>query len=108
MKTVFDLIYCETVLTSQVVFYHVLVGCSHRDHSAFEFVKSVAKAPSFFFVKHSLEVQNFVDKCAASIFNYSGRDGATRFLRRKVVNITWLAAFLKRAPPCLLNSTRIE
>lgn len=108
MKTVYDLIFCEATLSKQTVFYHIYVGYSARDIRALAFVKTVAKAPEFFFARHSLDVQNFVDKCAASIFNYSGRDGATRFLRRKVVTITWLAAFLKHAPPCLLNSTRIE
>lgn len=108
MKTVYDLIFCDAALSRLTVFYHVYVGSAARDQRALAFVKTVAKAPEFFFARHSLDVQNFVDKCAASIFNYSGRDGATRFLRRKVVTITWLAAFLKRAPPCLLNSTRIE
>lgn len=108
MKTVYDLIFCNATLSRSTVFYQVYVGKSSRDLRALAFVASVAKAPEFFFARHSLDVQNFVDKCAASIFNYSGRDGATRFLRRKVVTITWLAAFLKRAPPCLLNSSRIE
>lgn len=108
MKTIYDLIFCNATLTKHTVFYHVYVGRSTRDLRALAFVKSVAVAPEFFFARHSLDVQNFVDKCAASIFNYSGRDGATRFLRRKVVTITWLAAFLKRAPPCLLNSSKIE
>lgn len=108
MKTVYDLIFCNATLTKQTVFYHVYVGKSARDLRALAFVKSVAVAPEFFFARHSLDVQNFIDKCAAAIFGYYGRDGAARFLRRKVVTITWLAAFLKAAPPCLLNSARIE
>lgn len=108
MKTVYDLIFCNATLTRRTVFYQVYVGKSARDMRALAFVCSIAKAPEFFFARHSIDVQNFVDKCAASIFNYSCRDGATRFLRRKVVTITWLAAFLKRSPPCLLNSSKIE
>lgn len=108
MKTVYDLIYCNATLTRHTVFYQVYVGKAARELRALAFVRTIALAPEFFYTKHSLNVQGFIDKCAAEIFGYYGRDGAARFLRRKVVTITWLAAFLKRAPPCLLNSTRIE
>lgn len=108
MKTVYDLIFCDATLSRHTVFYQVYVGRSARDRRALAFVLSIAKAPEFFFARHSLDVQNFIDKCAAAICGYYGREGATRFLRRKVVAITWLAAFLKSAPPCLLNSSRIE
>lgn len=108
MKTVYDLIFCDATLSRHTVFYQVYVGRSARDIRALAFVRSIAKAPDFFFARHSLDVQNFIDKCAAAIFGYYGREGATRFLRRQVVSVTWLAAFLKRAPPCLLNSARIE
>lgn len=106
MKTVYDLIFCDATLSRHTVFYHVYVGRSARDLRALALVRSIAKAPEFFFARHSLDVQNFIDKCAAAIFNYYGRDGAARFLRRQVVSITWLAAFLKNTPPCLLNSAK--
>lgn len=108
MKTVYDLIFCDADLSRHTVFYQVYVGRSARDIRALAFIRSIAKAPGIFFARHSLDVQNFIDRCAASIFSYYGREGAARFLRRKVVAVTWLAAFLKRAPTCLLNSSRIE
>lgn len=108
MKTIYDLIFCDATLSRHTVFYQVYVGKSARDLRALAFVRTIALAPEFFFTKHSLNVQGFIDKCAAEIFGYYGRDGAARFLRRKVVTITWLAAFLKRAPPCLLNSSKIQ
>ena len=55
MKTVYDLVFCNAALTKQTVFYHVYVGNSARDLRALAFVRSIAKAPDFFFARHSID-----------------------------------------------------
>ncbi len=100
----YDFAFCDGTLTPNVVWFIVKVGTSLRDRAALRFLRGITSASSrFFFTLHSLEVANFKSAVAAS-FGYS----STLLLRQRVVSITWLVAFLRRTPACLLNSMQYE
>lgn len=107
MKQLFDFVYCDGVITPSVVFYLVKVGRSSRDQQAKRFIENSATSVNFLFVRHSKDMAGFVEKIAVSIFGCSNKLIVTKCLRRKMVNVTWLATFLKNNPPCLLNSAKI-
>lgn len=105
MKTLFDFIFCDGKLTRDVVFYQVRVGTSEKDKNAQAFITSQASGSNFYWHLHSTESMTFIEKCAASLFNV---DIPERLLRRKIVEVTWLARFLKKFPASLLNSQKID
>lgn len=108
MKHYKDFIFCDGVLTTQSVFYLVAVGTSSKDRQALAYVSTLARSPDFFFYDHSQETMAFLTKCAESIFHRHDDPLAINYLRRMVVSITWLASFLRKNPPTLLNSLRIS
>lgn len=108
MKKLKDFIYCDGVLSSRTVFYLVRVGTSLRDQAAHRYVAQLAHSPDFFFCDHSLISQAFIENCAISIFHKSDISAALKLLRRQVVTVSWLAAFLRKFPPALLNSEKIS
>lgn len=108
MKHLKDFIFCDGILSSQTVFYLVAVGTSRKDRYAHAFVQKVARSPNFFFCDHNRQSMAFVEKCAESIFHRQGDPLATRYLRRMIVPVTWLATFLRKNPPTLLNSLKIS
>lgn len=108
MKTIFDFVYCDGVLSPSTVFYQVRVGKSARDRAAASFVRSLSKCQDYLWIVHDGPAQSFIDQCAASLFPGAEIHHALRILRRRVVEVSWLASFLKKYPPCLLNSQRID
>lgn len=111
MKTLHDFAFCDGTLTPGVVFYLVTVGVSERDQQAKASIqRRVAGDCRYFFCVHTKETANFITRVEQSLFASAmyGRDHVHSYLRRKVVTITWLAAFLRSCPPMLLNSERIN
>lgn len=107
MKTIYDFIYCDdAVLTPRVVFYLVSVGASERDRHCRQAVERRCNDHRFLFVPHSLDMQCFVERCAASLFPSDGVLAVSR-LRRRYVSVVWLASFLRRCPASLLNSPHV-
>lgn len=108
MKHLKDFIFCDGILSSRTVFYLVSVGTSRKDRYALAFVQKLARSPNYFFCDHNSQAMAFVEKCAESIFNCTGNPLATRLLRREIIPVTWLASFLRKNPPTLLNSLKIS
>lgn len=108
MKKLKDFVFCDAVLTTKVVFYLVKVGISCADRQALRFVQSVASSSDFYFQDHTQKSQAYIEKCAMSIFDGVPGSMAMHLIRRQVVEIKWLAAFLRKNPPCLLNSAKIN
>lgn len=108
MKKLKDFIFCDGVLSSRTVFYLVTVGTSLKDQAAHRYVAQLARSPDFFFCDHTLQSQAFIENCAISIFHKSDISAALKLLRRQVVTVCWLATFLRKFPPALLNSEKIS
>lgn len=108
MKKLKDFIFCDGVLSSRTVFYLVTVGTSLKDQAAHRYVAQLARSPDFFFCDHTLLTQAFIENCAISIFHKSDISAALKLLRRQVVTVSWLATFLRKFPPALLNSEKIS
>lgn len=108
MKKLKDFIFCDSVLTSQTVFYLVAVGSSKKDRDAHKFVATLARSPDFLFCAHNAQSVEFIENCAQSIFHVAKVPEAVRLLRRQYVTICWLASFLRKNPPTLLNSMKIS
>lgn len=108
MKTIHDFIYCDGIITTQTVFYLVKVGTSRADRYALQYVAKAARSPDFFFKVHSTSTMEFIEKCASSIYTTVDVHRAVALLRRQVVEVTWLASFLRKNPPELLNSLKIS
>lgn len=108
MKRLYDFIFCDdAILTRDIIFYLVRVGKSQRDQTAARFITSMARDGRIWFSMHTGETQNFVDNCAVSLFPGRSRVQAVALQRRRMVEVAWLAAFLRRCPPALLNSPSI-
>lgn len=108
MKKLKDFIFCDSVLSSNIVFYIVKVGISCGDRQADRFVATLASSSDFYFKDHSGDSQAFIEKCASSIFRGVPESKALQLIRRQVVDVKWLASFLRQNPPCLLNSAKIN
>lgn len=108
MKKLKDFVYCDGVLTTRTVFYLVAVGSSKRDAAAWRYVTGIARGNSFYLRDHCHSSQAFIKRCATSIYGELSGAKAIVLLRRVLVPVTWLAAFLRKNPPALLNSTRIS
>lgn len=108
MKKLKDFIYCDSLLTTSVVFYLVRVGISASDQHDARYVATVANSSDFYFQDHSPASQAFIEKCAASIFKGVPGWKAVSLIRRQVVEVRWLASFLRKNPPTLLNSAKIN
>lgn len=107
MKKLYDFIYCQDeFLTREVIFYLVRVGTSKRDQKALRYVRRMTKGASYIAI-HDTASQQFVEKCATTLYSGRGQRIATALIRRKMVEITWLANFLRSAPAALLNSLKI-
>lgn len=108
MKKLYDFIFCDdAILTRDIIFYLVRVGMNQRDQAAARFVSSMARDGRIFFKIHSAETQTFIDNCAVSLFPNRSLVQAVALQRRRVVEVVWLAKFLRRCPPALLNSISI-
>lgn len=108
MKKLFVFAFCEGELTPDVVWYDVKVGISRRDRAAFAYILSKKATAKFFFAQRDNAVQRFIEQCAASLFPMFDQLRQLACIRRKVVDVTWLAKFIRTAPMPLLNSTRID
>lgn len=108
MKKLFVFAYCEGELTQDVVFYDVKVGISRRDRAAFAYIKSKKATAKFFLAQRDNAVQRFIEQCAASLFPKFDQLRQLACIRRKQVEVTWLAKFIRTAPLTLLNSSRID
>lgn len=105
MKKLFDFAFCEGEIKHETVFYLVAVGKSQQDKRAWHFVKTTAHGQDFLLRPHSNEMMAFLEKVYESLFpkakNYN-------LMRKKLVPVRWLASFLRKFPPQLLNSKRIN
>ncbi len=108
MKKLKDFVFCDGVLSSRTVFYLVAVGSSARDAAAWRFVRKTARGQNYFIGDHGLSSQAFIERCAVSIYGGVSAGRAVSLLRRVLVPVTWLAAFLRSYPPALLNSVKIS
>lgn len=109
MKRIFDFIFCDGIITPNVVWYSVRVGSSVPDQRAQKRIQSLAEHSSdYLFSQHTLAMAAFKEKVAASIFPVSADSSCSPILllRQKQVEVTWLARFLRHHPAALLNSTR--
>lgn len=105
MKKLFDFAFCEGEIKHETVFYLVAVGKSQQDKRAWHFVQKTAHGQNFLLRPHSNEMMQFLERVYESLFpkatNYN-------LMRKKLVPVRWLASFLRKFPPQLLNSTRID
>lgn len=108
MKKLKDFVFCDGVLTSSTVFYLVKVGISKKDRLANAYVAKLARSPDFFFCDHTRATMAFMEKCAQAIFHRPCDPLAVSLLRRQVIEISWLASFLRKNPPSLLNSSKFS
>lgn len=108
MKTIYDFIYCNSVLTSRTVFYRVRVGTSDREQRAKQFLIRLARSPDYFFCKHSLQSMHFIEKCAISI--YKGIDilHAIKLIRCVTIDVTDLVSLIRNAPHALVNGLKVK
>ena len=101
MKKVFIFAYCDSVVTTATVWYHVLVGESAKDKAAYQQIMSMsAKSTNYFFAKNSLQVAKFIEAIAKSL-----SVPRVDLLRHQFVNVGKLLSFLRNCPPTLLNSS---
>lgn len=107
MKKLYDFCFCEdAILTRDVIFYLVKVGTSKRDQDALRYIKK-AVGQNAWIALHDAQAYSFIEKCALSLFPGRTSFKAVALLRRKMVEVTWLATFLRNCPGALLNSLRI-
>lgn len=108
MKKLYDFVFCQDpVLTRDCIFYLVAVGRSERDQQAMRYVLKRTQGNAWFAL-HNNEAQRFIEQCAVSLFPGRSAMKAAGMVRRKLVDIKWLASFLRSAPGPLLNSLRIR
>lgn len=105
MKKLFDFAFCEDVIRHDTVFYLVAVGKSQQDKQAWHFVQKIAHGQNFLLRPHSNEMMAFLDKVYKSLFPKTTK---YNLMRKKLVQVRWLASFLRKFPPQLLNSKRID
>lgn len=111
MKQLHDFVFCNGAFQPECVFYLVRVGNSAVERRAHEWLKQLTQdKPCYLYAIHSQEMVNFKENIAASIFNRPSSPivRPALLLRQKVVEVLWLARFLRHNPPELLNSTRIH
>lgn len=111
MKQLHDFVFCDGAFHADVVFYLVRVGNSVMERRAHNWLKQLTQAkPCYLYTIHTQEMVNFKEKVAASVFNRPSCPimRPALLLRQTVVDVLWLARFLRHNPPELLNSTRIN
>lgn len=104
MKTIYDFIYCESVITPSTTFFYVAVGVSARDRAAAAYVRRRLPPPMAFFARRSSQSALFIERCALSLFPSLSPSAALTRLRRRFVSVVWLASFLRQCPAALLNT----
>lgn len=105
MKKLFDFAFCEDEIKHDTVFYLVAVGISQQDKRAWHFVQKTARGQNFLLKPHSNEMMEFLDKVYVSLYPKTTK---YNLMRKKLVPVRWLASFLRKFPPQLLNSKRIN
>lgn len=105
MKKLFDFAFCEGEIKHETVFYLVAVGKSQQDKRAWHFVQQTALGQNFLLRPHSNEMMAFLDKVYFSLYP---KTYSYNLMRKKLVPVRWLASFLRKFPPQLLNSKRID
>lgn len=106
MKKIKLFAFCESELHPGVVWYHVKVGISRQDKAADRYLIERARSAMFFYADYSAEICEFRSRVAASLF--PGADFPVSYLRTAYINVLDLARFLKKNPPALLNSLRLD
>lgn len=109
MKTIYNFMYCDGVLTSQTVHYVVMVGRSERELRAASFVSRLAKTTaSVYFHINDNDGAKFMELVRQSLKTDVLSRNSFNVMRCVVCNVVDLARFLRSAPMELLNSTCIE
>lgn len=109
MKKIYDFVFAEEI-TRDTVFYQVQVGRCKRDQQAYRFIKSVLPAGRFLFAIHHENFAEWLFDLEKQLFSNCRfyHPAQLRYLRRKCVQVTWLASFLRKCPPQMLNSAFID
>lgn len=111
MKKVYDFVCSPGALNISVIWYSVRAGTSKKDVQAKKFIEKItSKSSDFLFALHDLQMANFKEAVANSLFpKHAGKDGAAlRLLRQKTISVTNLAQMLRKLPAALLNSLSID
>lgn len=111
MKKVYDFVCSPGALNISVIWYSVRAGTSKKDVQAKKMIEKItSKSSDFLFAQHDLQMANFKEAVANSLFpGHAGKDGAAlRLLRQKTISVTKLAQMLRKLPAALLNSLSID
>lgn len=111
MKTMFKLMYCDGVLTSEVVHYIVMVGISHREQiAAKKIAKLAASNNSLYFAKNDELGAQFMRQVRESLVpvNANSYDRYRNHMRVVRKNVLDMWQLLLKFPWRLLNSSAIE
>lgn len=108
MKTLYDFIYCDSVLTTRTVFYRVRIGTSKRDQCAKEKLTQRARSPDYFFCRHNTASMLFIENCAMAIYQTNDVHKALNLIRCVYVDVVELVKFMSKVPPSLLNGLKIK
>lgn len=111
MKKVYDFVCSPGALNISVIWYSVRAGTSKKDVQAKKMIEKItSKSSDFLFAQHDLQMANFKEAVANSLFPaHAGKDGAAlRLLRQKTISVTKLAQMLRKLPAALLNSLSID
>lgn len=110
MKTIYDFVYCDSILSQDTIFYQLKVGISKRDQRALRFVRRRMVAGTFILCPHCEQFMQWLRAMESRLFSVAVKENLAcgHFLRQLMVPVTWLASFLRHNPPQLLNSLRIE
>lgn len=111
MKKVYDFVCSPGALNISVIWYSVRAGTSKKDVQAKKMIEKItSKSSDFLFALHDLQMANFKEAVANSLFpGHAGKDGAAlRLLRQKTISVTKLAQMLRKLPAALLNSLSID
>lgn len=111
MKKQFNLMYCDSVLTTRVVHYLVMVGVSRRDQcAAAQIARAAASSNNLYFAVNDREGADFIYSVRQSlrtpkVFGEGYNECTMRVVRKNVVDMWKL---IRDLPWPLLNSTAIE
>lgn len=109
MKRIFNLMYCDGLLTTQVVHYYVFVGKSKREQKACAAItKMAAGTNNLYFAVNDATGARFMEMIRESL-KQKLPDGSFAFstMRCFPISVTAMWKMLRELPLPLLNSTKI-
>lgn len=111
MKRVFNLMYCDSVITTNVVHYIVMVGVSHRDQvAAARIAQAAASSNTLYFALNDRAGAQFMENLRDSLRKPTRFTKGFDFVRMRVVkkNVVDMWRLIRDLPWPLLNSSAIE